>query len=276
MPERPNPAADRDAILRRPTDRDPIRVDPVDFDTIGPDPVESLPAAFRIEGALAVRSVLRDLKERNVLVSLHPERDVSAFLVSRIAEVDEDEVEFDLSGQDLLLDMLSGTGAVIGVAFPGRVKTQFRLAGFAVLTVDPPGYPALRAPLPTELYRIQRRDAFRVLPPEGDQAQCVRRLAPDEEVRYALADLSAGGAAVQLPPEAPVPGVGEHWPRSRIETATALTIPCELVVRHVAEDPPGSGAHRIGMAFYATPSEVQRQIQLYVLEVDRRSRRNGP
>lgn len=265
MPDRPSPTADSDPPL-------PLSADP---DTVHPDAVESLPAAFRIEGTLAVRSVLRDLKERNVSVSLHPEHDVGNFLVSRIAEVDDEAIEFDLSGQDSLLDILNGADAIIGVAFPGRVKTQFRLTGFIRLTVDPPGYPALRAPLPVELYRIQRRDAFRVSPPDGDKARCVRRLSSNAETRYELADLSAGGAAVQLPPEAPVPGVGEHWPRSRIETATDLTIPCELVVRHVAEDPPGSGAHRVGMSFFATPSEVQRQIQLYVLEIDRRSRRGA-
>lgn len=247
----------------------------MDPDTVEPDAVETLPAAFRIEGALAVRAILRDLKVRRVSVSLHVERHAAAFLVSRIAEVDEEEVEFDLSGQDELLDMLAGVEAVIGVAFPGRVKTQFRLAGFELLTIDPPGYPALRAPLPVELYRIQRRDAFRVSPPQGDQAQCVRRLSPDDEARYILADLSAGGAAVLLPPLAPVPALGERWLRSRIETASDLIIPCELVVRHVVEYPAGSGAHRVGLAFHATPSEVQRQIQLYVLDIDRRSRRGA-
>ncbi|MFP5405633.1 MAG: flagellar brake protein [Gammaproteobacteria bacterium] len=247
----------------------------MDPDTVQPDAVDTLPAAFRIEGTLAVRAILRDLKERHVSVSLHPERNLVAFLVSRIAEVDEEEVEFDLSGQDALLDMLTDVEAVIGVAFPGRVKTQFRLSNFQLLTVDPPGYPALRAALPVELYRIQRRDAFRVTPPQGDQAECVRSLSPEGEARYVLADLSAGGAAVLLPPKTPVPAPGERWARSRIETAGDLVIPCELVVRHVAEEPVGSGAHRVGMAFHATPSEVQRQIQLYVLDIDRRSRRGA-
>ena len=272
MPDRPANSPRPDPAPPAAADREALRPDP---ETLRPDHVESLPAAFRIEGALAVRAVLRDLKERHVPVSLHPEPDLLAFLVSWIAEVDEEEVEFDLSGQDELLDMLAGAEAVVGVAFPGRVKTQFRLDGFELLTIDPPGYAALRAPLPVELYRIQRRDAFRVSPPQADEAQCVRHLSASAETRYVLADLSAGGAAVLLPPREPVPALGEHWARSRIEAASDVVIPCELVVRHIAEDPTGSGAHRIGMAFHATPSEVQRRIQLYVLDIDRRSRRGS-
>jgi c-di-GMP-binding flagellar brake protein YcgR len=248
--------------------------------SIHPDAVESLPADFRIDGVLGVRAVLRDLVSRKVLVSLYPDDRTDQFLVTRITHLDDDEVEFDLSGPGAAVDAISGARSVTGVAFPGRIKTQFRLTelrmtGFSLRAAERGEPLSLTAPIPDELWRIQRRDAFRVVPPFDDGACCVRRTGPDAETSYPVSDLSAGGAALVLPPGEPTPAVGERWPHSRIETTSGRLIPCDLIVRHVVEDPDGSGAHRVGCAFQALPGDVQRQLQLYVIDIDKRMRRSA-
>ncbi|MCL4184540.1 MAG: flagellar brake protein [Burkholderiaceae bacterium] len=237
-------------------------------DTIHPDPVSALPADFRIGGRLAVRAILRELACRHVLVTLYADGRRDAFAITRLTHVGDAEIEFDLTGQEPFVRTVATARDVAGVAFPGQVKTQFRLDGFAVAAV--PEGTVLRACMPVELYRIQRRDAFRVQPPGFDEAVCVRRLPPDGEVRYPLLDLSAGGASILLPAGEVVPEIGAIWPHCRLEAAGGRVIPCDLAVRHIDEQGPGSGNHRIGVAFHAMPGEVLRRIQVYVIDIEKR------
>src|SRR5690606_38038994 len=93
-------------------------------DTIHPDPVDALPAEFRIEGTLAVRAILRELAERHVLVTLYADERLADFAVSQVLRAADAEVDFDLSGQEPFAHVLAQARRVVGVAFPGQVKTQ--------------------------------------------------------------------------------------------------------------------------------------------------------
>lgn len=241
---------------------------PASPDTIHPDPADTLPAAFRIEGPLAVRAILRELAERHVLVTLYADERFEDFAVSRLLHLADDEVEFDLSGQERFATALAHTRRVVGVAFPGQVKTQFLLDRFAV--ADEGDGPVLRSRLPALLHRIQRRDAFRVPLADSEEAWCVCRVPPDGEARYRLTDLSASGASILLPPSVPAPEPGTIWVHCRIETAHGRILPCDLSVRHVDEHHRADGSRQVGVAFHAMPHEVMRQVQVYVIEVEKR------
>lgn len=243
--------------------------------SILPDPVDSLPAEFRIEGLLGVRELLRDLMRRKVPVTLYADDGVDDFLVTRITHVDEREIEFDLAGQPGMAGPFERARAITGIAFPGRVKTQFRLGHFELSEDEARAAPVLRAAIPEEMWRIQRRDAFRVVPPEMDRARFLAREEASGECVFPLADLSAGGAALRMSPDAPAPRVGHYWPHGRIEAGEDRTIPCSLIVRHVGEASPDDRELRIGCEFQQLPPEVQRQIQLYVIDIDKRQRRGG-
>lgn len=227
-----------------------------------------LPVEFRIEGPLAVRAILRDLAERHVLVTLYADEHLNEFAVSRVLRAADDEVDFDLSGQEPFAAVLARARRVVGVAFPGQVKTQFRLDQFAV--VPERNGPLLRARLPAAAHRIQRRDAFRVALAHAGEAWCVCHVAPDGEARYRVVDLSVGGASIELPRGVAAPEPGTIWPHCRIETADGRILPCDLAVRHVDEHPGGNGSHLIGVAFHAMPGEVVRQVQMYVIDVEKR------
>lgn len=242
--------------------------------SIYPDPVDSLPAEFRIDGRLGVRAVLRDLATRKVPVSLYPDGRLEDFVVCQVAYVDDGAVEFALPDDPTALKTIGSARSLAAVAFPGSVKTQFVLSGSELLDSEVSGTPVLRAPIPDLLHRIQRRDAFRVVPPVTDEARCVRRDGAGSEIVYPIVDLSAGGAAVLAPAGAPPSRIGEHWSHSRIETIDRV-IPCGLLVRHVDRHEGGDGACRIGLQFDALPPEIQRQVQFYVIDIDRRMRRKG-
>ena len=194
---------------------------------IGPDAPDALEPQFRIEGAFAVRAVLRELMTRRALVTLYPEDRIDDALVTRIVHVDTDGVEFDASGQARSAQALREARFATGVSFPENVKTQFRLEpltleeGPAPPATDSPASAAesawttLRTPVPAEVYRLQRRDAFRVRPPAGDDAHCVQRLGAGRELRHPLIDLSAGGLSIRMSDGEPAPSRGRIWRHSR-------------------------------------------------------------
>lgn len=253
--------------------------------SIGPDLPGSLSPEYRIEGEFAVRAVLRELMTRRSLVTLYPEGRVDDALVTRIVHVAPDGVELDASGQPQSRAALRDARFAIGVAYPENVKTQFRLddmsladelatptgsTGEPVATVT-----TLQAPVPSAVYRLQRRESFRVRPPVDDDAYCVHRVAIGREVRHRLIDLSAGGLSIRMEAEEAPPAPGRIWRQSRIETAASLVIPCELIVRGVYDDPALEGARRVAFAFHAMPSDVLRRVQMYVLDIEKRMRRDG-
>lgn len=250
---------------------------------IGPDAPDALEPQFRIEGAFAVRAVLRELMARHVLVTIYPEDRIDDALVTRIVHVDADGVEFDASGQARSAQALREARFATGVSFPENVKTQFRLEPLTLAEGGVPpateaaaaesAWTTLRAPVPAEVHRLQRRDAFRVRPPAEDDAHCVQRLGVGRELRHPLVDLSAGGVSIRMPAQEPAPSRGRIWRNSRIETAGTLVIPCELVVCGVYDDPALEGARRVAFAFHAMPSEVLRRVQMYVIDIEKRLRR---
>lgn len=253
--------------------------------SIGPDAPGTLNPEFRIEGVFAVRAVLRELMSRRSLVTLYPEGRVDDALVTRIVHVAPDGVELDASGQPRGADALRRAEFAIGVAFPESVKTQFRLERLRLS--DEPVRSAngdatataivttLEAPVPAELYRMQRRESFRVRPPLDDDAHCVQRIGVGRELRHPLIDLSAGGLSIRMTAEDAPPATGRIWRQSRIETAGPLVIPCELVVRGVYEDAALEGDRRVAFAFHAMPSDVLRRVQMYVIDIEKRLRREG-
>ncbi|HEY0878405.1 MAG TPA: flagellar regulator YcgR PilZN domain-containing protein [Zeimonas sp.] len=252
---------------------------------IGPDAPGALSPEYRIEGELAVRAVLRELMARRSLVTLYPEGRADDALVTRIVHVAPSGVELDASGQPQSAEALRRADFAIGVAFPESVKTQFRLERLH-LSDEPvhatndeasstPRVTTLQAPVPAELYRVQRRESFRVRPPLEDEAHCVQRLGIGRELRHPLVDLSAGGLSIRMSAEETPPAPGRLWRQSRIETSSSLVIPCELVARGVYEDPALEGARRVAFAFHAMPNDVLRRVQMYVIDIEKRLRREG-
>ena len=253
---------------------------------IGPDAPGSLNPEYRIEGEFAVRAVLRELMTRRTLVTLYPEGRMDDALVTRIVHVAPDGVELDASGHPQSRAAQRDARFAVGVSFPENVKTQFRLDAMSL--ADEPArargseaapvatVTTLHAPVPSEVYRLQRRESFRVRPPADDDVHCVQRIAIGREVRHPLIDLSAGGLSIRMAAEDAPPAPGRIWRQSRIETATSLVIPCELIARGVYDDPALEGAKRVAFAFHAMPSDVLRRVQMYVIDIEKRLRREGP
>lgn len=229
-------------------------------------------AEFRLDGPVAIRALLRELIAKRALIALYASQDHHEFVVTQILDVGERHLDLDFITDDARRQaVLSGGGAIV-IGFLDQIKIQFRVDAPAAVRVA--GAPALRCPLPGVVYRIQRRDAYRVRPLRSEPALCYVRDGSGGEVALRVIDFSAGGLALALPPGSRLPAAGETWAHCRIEVGDRPPIPCNLVVRHVSETLLAEGgAHRAGCEYQHMAPETARALQMLVMNIEKRTAR---
>lgn len=240
-----------------------------------PLPIDDAIEPFRVEGTMAVRSLVRELLASRSLVAIFAADDPDAFIVSRIVSLEADSLELDFDGDADRRRALLDAPYLTVVGTPGSVKIQFQLRNAEVIQAPTKpgraGQHLLTATVPAEGWRIQRRNAFRVQPPAEDQAIVVLRQPGQTELSGALTDVSVGGLAVTWPADDPPP-LGARLRHCRIEAQGIAPIPCDLRVVRV-EAAPGSGRPTLSCEFEGMPHTVSRFVQLYVMDIEKRARK---
>ncbi|MDO4905147.1 MAG: flagellar brake protein [Lautropia sp.] len=225
---------------------------------------------YRMEGTMAVRSMLRELMAARAHVALHSNEDEHIHLLTRIDALETDNVCLMIDADPSLYDPLLNTHGLTLVGSTGSVKIQLNFDSLA-LRQDEHGQ-HLVARIPNHGWRVQRRNDFRVMPPAVDMTQVFFRKTGGGEAWGELHDLSAGGLCFYWPTDLPLPNAGELLRHSRIERARANALPCDLKVIRIAAAADRQGRHLISCRFELLPESVSRQIQIYVMDVERRIR----
>ncbi len=232
---------------------------------------ESDPAVldrFAVEGALAVHGLFGDLVREKAMVALYPATDPDDFVVSRLLDWDERNLRFDFDIDPVRVAALMQAGRLSVVAFLDQVKVQFDADALRLLPNCEPA--VLCCAFPRRVFRIQRRDAYRVRPPMQRSVECVARTVDGQQRFHTVTDISASGLSLLIPPGIDPPAIGEVWQHCRLETPGYPALPIDLAVRFVGEGALASGTpSRIGCEFHRPPPEVQRAIQIYVMDVER-------
>ena len=165
------------------------------------------------------------------------------------------------------------------------VKIQFTTVGLGRQTPagEAAAGPVLHLKLPTTVYRLQRRNAYRIVPPEFAPAS-LWLATPDEpaaERRVHVADLSATGLAFRWPllaGEAPIPG--QILEDCRLELAGTVPIRCALLITDTQA--PGTfhtdpdARIRVGCHFSRIDPASGRAVQMYVDSAQRRLKSRKP
>lgn len=225
---------------------------------------------YLVEGPLAMKAVLDDLLRERALITLHSAANPDEFVVSQLLRADGNSIRLDFITDESRRNALLAAGVVV-VAFLDRIKIQFECHRPQLSEHD--GLSVLVCQMPPRMYRIQRRDAFRVRPPVRRPVECVVRPMQGVERTYRVLDVSASGVALMSGPDCEAPRGGEIWRHCRLEISGYAPIPCDLEVRFVSEGLLGEAAgSRVGCEFHHPTPETQRAIQIYVMDVERTSR----
>lgn len=224
---------------------------------------------FQVNGTMAVRSMLRELQGAKEHIVLYRHHEHTPTLISRVIGLEANDFRMLYDGDEQHLDALVESPELTLVGMTGSVKIQLTISSLSVREEEGNYY--LIAGIPNTGWRIQRRDAYRVNPPEGDSATVVIRLPESREARGKLHDISAGGLCFSWPSGHDIPAIGQTLPHSRIERARSAPLPCNLKL--IRATPQGaSGEVLVSCRFQNLPENISRQIQIYVMDVERRLR----
>ncbi len=227
---------------------------------------------FRVEGKIAIQALLRDLITRRALIALYAAGNLQEFVVSQVLAYDDRHLDLDFVTDSARRASILHAPRVIVIGSLDTIKVQFDVTDLAA--VDTPKGPVLRCPLPVRLFRLQRRDAFRVRPLVSDPIYCHVRTGLDREQAFRVLDFSALGVAFALPKGLALPKPRDLLRHSRLEfSGSKRVIPCDLLVRNVADGATGQDAsRRIGCEFHHLPPEAAREVQIAVMEVEKKAR----
>jgi flagellar brake protein len=229
-----------------------------------PEPASRELERFALYGRQEIVGLLRELRDRQVLVTLYYDECVRC-AVSNVLDVNDalDEVIFDCAADRSAQGALCEAREIVLVGFVDNAKIQFNLGGAE--PVSHHGRAGFRVALPKYLLRMQRRSAARHQPSIDQPATCLVPIAgePGRFEAVPVLDISIGGLAIAAHPR-------------QFEMPNQVLSPCyldlpevgqvnvSLKVRYV-EPITGSGqGRRCGCEFVDLGGVALRSVQRYV------------
>ncbi len=131
------------------------------------------------------------------------------------------------------------------------------------------GVRALRARIPDQLARMQRREAIRVAASKEKPSYCIVKVSAEHEARLRVDDISVGGLGLIV--EAPEAGIsaGKAFHECSLELPGIGLMRCTLQVIYVNESAADPTQRRIGVRFVDLPGLSREQVRSYVARLER-------
>lgn len=227
---------------------------------------------YLVRHPVEVERILRDVMNDKGIVTAYAEsgRD---FMLTSIVGVDPagKSVYLDYGADEGMNTLLMNSREVILSMSHDQVRVQFSAPGLEKVRLGEA--PAFRAPMPTQLLRLQRREYYRLVTSVVNPIKCL--INTDEgDLESTVVDISIGGIGI----------LAYHKDLSlhagRIYHGCRLTLPgvgqfaVSLNVRSTFEVVLKNGrtSRRAGCQFIDLPPNLETEIQRYIIRVDRERR----
>lgn len=151
---------------------------------------------FRIVSPKEIEFMLRNVAENASRVALYY-GDANYFILTTLLGVDDSGLWLEQGPDSTGNRRIIESEDLVCVSSHLNVKIQF--ATDQASASEYQGYPAFYLPMPDSIYRIQRRDSFRLTPPPSDPLRCVIPTSDPQEKRQqevTIMDISAGGVKI--------------------------------------------------------------------------------
>lgn len=231
-----------------------------------PEPASREREEHRLDGPVAVRSLLKEVAAKRVLLTMFSASRPPVYVATRIESLAENALGLDITTDEHRRSLIAAYPFCTVVGFVDGIKIQFDVptAGLSL----GPSTQTLRTPLPANAYRFQRRDAHRVRPGSQPRLQCFMRDGRGGEDRFAVADISASGVALSWPQSRPTPPLDIPVHHCRIDGEIGAPLACTLTPTHIAEAACPTATRRIGFAITNLSDEAARRLQVLVTEIE--------
>ena len=231
-----------------------------------PAPLRSMSAddgldEFRVTSTRDVGTLLKQLLDGAVVLSLHGS-DGSVFR-SVIWTMDSARatIGFNADPNDPAMQSILHSHEVTVVGYLDSVKVQFEIRNPVLVHGNRAS--VLSCPFPREMYRFQRRNAFRVRPLMRS-APVARFRHPDQqdgEVALRILDLSISGCALFLPSDQQPMTVGVTLAGARMELDEDTRVDINLRLQHVTSINNDGRGVRLGFEFVRPNGDTVRTLR---------------
>jgi|SRR5664279_684367 len=219
---------------------------------------------FRVFTPRDVGLLLKQLLDGSVLLNLNGS-DGRVF-TSAIWTLDSTRgtIGFNADPNDPTLQSILHSREVTVVGYLESVKIQFDVQNLVLVHGNKAS--VLSCPFPRELFRFQRRNAFRVRPLIRS-APVARLRHPDlaeSEFALRIIDISISGCALFLPSDMPMMNAGVSIASVRMELDADTRLDVTLRLQHVTSlNNEGKGV-RLGFEFVRPGGETVRTLQRFI------------
>lgn len=219
---------------------------------------------FRVDSPREIASLLRQLMDTSATLNLNASDGhvLSATLWSTDSE--RGSIGFSVEPGDPALPQLLECEDAVAVGYLDSVKVQFDIAH--PLLVRGTNTSVLSCRYPREIYRFQRRGAFRVkLPLRNAPVARVRHSAiADMQMSLRVVDISIGGCALFLPDDLPALQPGSLLNQVEVELDVGTRFHVDLKLHHVTSLGAEARGVRLGCEFVRADPAALRTLQRYI------------
>lgn len=216
----------------------------------------------------AIINVLHELTKRPDIITAYFNNGREYILTAVLSVIpDRDLVVLDYGADEKQNRRLLEHGRVVCVTKHDNISIKFSLEG--VQRAKFQERQALAAPVPETLFRLQRREYYRVPTSTLNPLKCFVPQPDGSELLVNVADISCGGVGLVDPRNTFAPEVGTILGGCRIELPEYGNLHCDLQVRNtfMQRQNDGNQVRRIGCAFIALPVDKNALIQRYIHRV---------
>jgi c-di-GMP-binding flagellar brake protein YcgR len=219
---------------------------------------------FRVTSPREIQTMLKQLLDGSVLLNLNAS-DGSVF-TSALWTLDSTRgtIGFNADPNDPAMQALLESEEVVVVGYLDSVKLQFDIHDLVLVHGNKAS--VLSCAAPREMFRFQRRNAFRVRPlmRAAPMARLRHPDLPDMEVSLRVIDISIGGCGLFLPEDVPTMNAGVLLQDVRVELDTDTKLEVSMRLQHVTAINAEARGVRLGFEFKRVGGDSLRALQRFI------------
>jgi c-di-GMP-binding flagellar brake protein YcgR len=229
-------------------------------------------AEFRVSEPVARLALLKDLMDRSVPINLNGSDGTCYTSTLWSVDGEQNKISFTADLDSPAVHRLVEADEAVAVGYIDLIKVQFDVLDRVL--VHGRHACVLQASLPREVYRFQRRGAYRVrtLERHAPTASFAHPAIPDMKLALRVLDVSVGGCALYQPGNVPGLEPGVRLQRVRIELDGETEFHAAMQIQHITSIQSQSNGVRLGCELLNLDGAAQRALQRYIDQTQKRRR----
>ena len=224
--------------------------------------------------------ILRGMREAGSLITFYFNHG-NDFLLTSLLEISPDgkTMIFDYGSNMEMNRKLLRADKINSISSKARIKIQFMLNG--VRPVKYQGRDAFQSDVPAALFRLQRREYYRLTTPLANPLRASIPL-PQEDgsiktVSAVVFNISCGGVCLVVPPGAVTLALDAQFFGASIDLPNVGMVSFDMRVRNIYDITAANGKilQRSGCEFIKLPGAMMRLIQRYIIQIERERKERG-